>query len=148
MNAKNRSLAALVLLIGAVVLLLQRHELVARTGVGLALQGMAALLMVWARLTFGMRSFHATANPTEGGLVTAGPYRYWRHPIYAAVLLFIWAGVLTQGTPPTMNALVLAVVATIMTAIRIQAEEQLLLASMPEYATYAAHTKRLVPFVF
>lgn len=148
MNAKNRSFAALVLLIGAVVLLLQRHELVARSTVGLALQAVAVLLMIWARLTFGMRSFHATANPTAGGLVTAGPYKYWRHPIYAAVLLFTWAGVLTQGAPPTITALVLAGIATITTAIRIQAEEELLLASMPEYAAYAAHTKRLVPFVF
>jgi protein-S-isoprenylcysteine O-methyltransferase Ste14 len=148
MNAKNRSLGALVLLIGAVLLLIQRHEIATRTGAGLALQGIAVLLMIWARLTFGMRSFHATANPTEGGLVTAGPYRYWRHPIYAAVLLFIWTGVLTQGGPPTMNALALAGIATVMTAIRMQAEEQLLLASMPEYAAYAARTKRLVPFVF
>src|SRR5664279_6232029 len=99
MNAKNRSLGALVLLIGAALLLVQRHEIAARTGAGLALQGIAVLLMIWARLTFGMRSFHATANPTEGGLVTNGPYRYWRHPIYAAVLLFVWTGVLTQGGP-------------------------------------------------
>jgi protein-S-isoprenylcysteine O-methyltransferase Ste14 len=148
MNAKSRSLAALLLLIGAVFLLLQRHEIVARTKVGLALQGAAALLMIWARLTFGMRSFHATANPTQGGLVTSGPYRYWRHPIYAAVLLFVWSGVLAQGAPPTTHGLVLAGIATLMTAIRIQAEEALLLASMPEYAAYAAQTKRLVPFVF
>src|SRR5664279_3512256 len=148
MNAKNRSLGALVLLIGAALLLVQRHEIAARTGAGLALQGIAVLLMIWARLTFGMRSLHATANPTEGGLVTNGPYRYWRHPIYAAVLLFVWTGVLTQGGPPAVDALVLAGIATVMTAIRIQAEEQLLLASMPEYAAYATRTKRLVPFVF
>jgi protein-S-isoprenylcysteine O-methyltransferase Ste14 len=148
MNAKSRSLGALVLLIGAALLLVQRHEIATRTGTGLALQGIAVLLMIWARLTFGMRSFHATANPTEGGLVTNGPYRYWRHPIYAAVLLFVWTGVLTQGGPPAVDALVLAGIATVMTAIRIQAEEQLLLASMPEYAAYAARTKRLVPFVF
>jgi protein-S-isoprenylcysteine O-methyltransferase Ste14 len=148
MNAKNRSLAALVVLIGAVLFLIQRHEILTRTHVGIALQGIAALLMIWARLTFGMRSFHATANPTSGGLVTAGPYKYWRHPIYAAVLLFVWTGVLTQGAPPTIGALVLAAIATITTAIRIHAEEELLLGSMPEYAAYAARTKRLIPFVF
>ena len=50
--------------------------------------------MVAARITFGRRSFHAAANPTEGGLVTTGPYAYIRHPIYAAILYFVWAGAL------------------------------------------------------
>jgi len=45
--------------------------------------------MLWARLTFGGRSFHAGANPTAGGVVTTGPYRFVRHPIYAAILYFL-----------------------------------------------------------
>ena len=148
MNPKSRSLAATVLLVVAVVLLLRDHALIARTPLGIALQGLAVVLMLWARVTFGMRSFHATANPTEGGLVTAGPYKYWRHPIYAAVLLFVWSGLLARGGAPAPLDLALAVLATLMTAVRIQAEEQLLRASMAAYGAYAAHTKRLIPFVF
>ena len=30
----------------------------------------------------------------RGGLVTTGPYRYVRHPIYAAATYFAWAGAL------------------------------------------------------
>jgi protein-S-isoprenylcysteine O-methyltransferase Ste14 len=52
----------------------------------------AALPLLWARQAFGRRSFHAAANPTEGGLVTTGPYRYIRHPIYTAFSLFCVAG--------------------------------------------------------
>jgi protein-S-isoprenylcysteine O-methyltransferase Ste14 len=148
MNPKVRSLVATVLLVVTVVALLQRRALVGAPYIPLALQALAIALMVWARLTFGMRSFHATANPTAGGLVTAGPYRYWRHPIYAAVLLFTWSGVLGRGVTPTTIDLSLAAFATLMTAVRIQAEEQLLRRSMPEYAAYAARTKRLIPFVF
>ena len=148
MNAKTRSLVATVLLVVAVLFLLRDHALVARTSVGITTQALGVVLMLWARLTFGMRSFHATANPTEGGLVTAGPYRFWRHPIYAAVLLFVWSGVLGHGVAPTSMDLVLGAFATLMTAVRIQAEEQLLRASMPEYVAYAARTKRLIPFVF
>jgi protein-S-isoprenylcysteine O-methyltransferase Ste14 len=148
MNPKTRSLVATLLLVVAVWLLLRDHALFARMPVGIALQALAAVLLLWARVTFGMRSFHAMANPTKGGLVTAGPYRFWRHPIYAAVLLFVWSGVLARGVPPTATDLALGAFATLMTAVRIQAEEQLLRASMPEYPAYAARTKRLIPFVF
>jgi protein-S-isoprenylcysteine O-methyltransferase Ste14 len=148
MNPKARSLAATVVLVIAVVLLLRDRALIAHAPTGIALQALAAALMLWARATFGMRSFHATANPTEGGLVTSGPYRYWRHPIYAAVLLFVWTGLLSRGATPAPLDIALAALATVMTAVRIQAEEQLLRASMPAYGAYAARTKRLIPFVF
>lgn len=148
MNPTKRSLMSFVILVGVVVALYLEHSLIAQTTVGLILQALAIALMLWARVTFGMRSFHATANPTAGGLVSSGPYRFWRHPIYAAVLLFLWAGVLAQGVMPTAIAIALAILATAMTAVRIVSEENLLRASMPEYAAYAQRTKRLVPFLF
>lgn len=58
----------------------------------ITVQAGAFLLMLWARRTFGRRSFHLAANLTGGSLVTSGPYRYLRHPIYSAVCLFIGAG--------------------------------------------------------
>src|SRR3954463_1331814 len=70
------------------------HALFAHHPAAIAIQIAAALLMIAARLTFGRRSFHPGANPTEGGLVTTGPYAYVRHPIYASILYFVWAGAL------------------------------------------------------
>jgi protein-S-isoprenylcysteine O-methyltransferase Ste14 len=147
MDPRKRSLVATILLVVCVVLLLERHALLAASSIGIALQVLAALLMLWARLTFGTRSFHAAANPTAGGLVASGPYRYWRHPIYAAVLLFVWAGVLSHGLTPALPDLGLAALATVLTLVRVQTEEQLLRVEMPEYADYAARTKRFIPFV-
>jgi len=147
MNAKTRSLVATLLLVVCIALLYARHSLFAANPIGIALQVLAALLMLWARLTFGLRSFHATANPTEGGLVTSGPYRYWRHPIYASVLLFTWTGILAHGAVPTLLDLAIGALATAMTLVRVLAEEQLLRAAMPGYAAYAHSTKRFIPFV-
>jgi len=146
MDPRKRSLVATMVLVLCVLALLARHALLAATPIGIALQALAALLMLWARLTFGMRSFHAAANPTAGGLVDTGPYRYWRHPIYAAVLLFVWAGVLSHGMS-SLADLALALLATGMTLVRVLAEEQLRRVAMPEYADYAARTKRFIPFV-
>jgi protein-S-isoprenylcysteine O-methyltransferase Ste14 len=148
MNTRVISLAATVLLAAAVATLVLDHAIFSKMPFGIAIQIAAALLMLWARLTFGLRSFHAGANPTQGGLVTSGPYRYWRHPIYAAVLIFVWTGVLTQGGRPALVPVLLSAVATIMTFVRILSEEKLLRATFPDYAAYSMRTKRFIPFVF
>ena len=148
MTPRTRSILATVVLVLTVVALFKLHVLFAREPVGWTLQGLAVALMLWARATFGARSFHAAANPTEGGLVTTGPYRWWRHPIYAAVLLFLWAGVLDRGLPPAPVPALLLLVGTAATAVRIQAEEHLLRVTFPGYDSYAARTKRIVPGLF
>jgi protein-S-isoprenylcysteine O-methyltransferase Ste14 len=148
MNPRTASIVATIALVGAVVALYLRHELLAANPVAIALQVAAVLLMAWARITFGRRSFHAAANPTAGGLVTWGPYRYWRHPIYSAALLFLWSGVLSHGFDPV--AIALAVVGTVMTIVRVLSEENLLRAEFTGsdgYEAYARRTKRFVPFV-
>lgn len=125
--------------------LLLRKSLVAYGALPISVQVVAVLLMIWARITFGRRSFHAAANPTEGGLVTWGPYKLVRHPIYASILYFLWPGVLTHVSPANV---LLAVVGTASVALRIYAEEKLLSEKYPEYEHYAARTKRIIPFLF
>lgn len=108
-------------------------------------QALATALIIWARITFGRRSFHAAANPTEGGLVTSGPYQYIRHPIYTGVCLFATAGV---GAHLSGEAVLLCALIWVGAIIRMRCEEQLLLAKYPEYRQYAAATARMIPSVF
>lgn len=145
MNLRRVSLGATAILTVAVVSLLIRRSLFARGPVPIAVQVVAGGLMLAARLAFGGRSFHAGANPTPGGLVTSGPYHYMRHPIYAAILLFVWAGVASHAS---IVSVLTAIVATAAIAVRIGAEEALVAEDYPEYAEYARRTKRLIPFVF
>ena len=144
MNWKNLSFVALALLIVCVTGLYLAHSLIATGTVTIAIQVIAAALWVWARLTFGARSFHATANPTAGGLVTSGPYKYIRHPIYAAIMYFMWAGIAAHLSFVTVAV---GLLATAMTAVRIAGEEKLLTDTYPEYVQYSQTTKRLIPFV-
>jgi protein-S-isoprenylcysteine O-methyltransferase Ste14 len=131
--------------VAAILGLLAIHHLFAQEPYLIAVQGAAVLLMIRARMTFGLRSFHAAAAPTEGGLVATGPYRYWRHPIYAAIIYFVWAG---QIEAP--GALPLALAATVSVGLfaRMLIEERLLTEAYVEYPTYAKRAKRLIPFFY
>src|SRR5258705_13765249 len=97
----------------------------------ISVQVVAFLLFLWARITFGRRSYHVVADPTQGGLVTGGPYRYIRHPIYAAFCLFTSAGVAAHLSWSTGLCAALVLGSAV---IRICCEESLVVARYPEYA--------------
>jgi protein-S-isoprenylcysteine O-methyltransferase Ste14 len=138
------SLAGFALAVIALVALLAQGSLLAAGWVGITVQMIAVALMIWARITFGRRSFHATASPTEGGLVTSGPYRFIRHPIYAAAIYLIWAGVLSHLG---WLSLLLGLAGSAGFAARMLAEEHLLKEQYPAYLEYASRTRRILPFV-
>jgi protein-S-isoprenylcysteine O-methyltransferase Ste14 len=144
MSLKWASILALGPMVAGLVWLIERHEIIARSAPAIAVQVAAVVLMIAARITFGSRSFHAAANPTKGGLVTTGPYRWFRHPIYAAILYFCWSTALDHHSAPAILA---AVIVTIGAAVRMHAEETLLVGMYPEYVAYRARTARVVPFV-
>ncbi|HNW45136.1 MAG TPA: methyltransferase [Elusimicrobiales bacterium] len=145
MNLKAASLLGLAASFFALVALVLRRALIAQGAAGLFVQALSLALMIAARVTFGRRSFNASAAPTRGGLVTGGPYKYLRHPIYAAALYLTWAGVLTHFS--AVNFLI-GLVPTAGLAVRMLAEEHLLKKEYPEYAAYAGRVKRVIPFMF
>jgi protein-S-isoprenylcysteine O-methyltransferase Ste14 len=145
MSLKNLSLAAFLIAVLALGWLALHFQILGTGPVTIGLQVLAILLMIWARITFGLRSFHAAANPTEGGLVTTGPYHLMRHPIYAAVLLFAWAGIAAHLSWQTA---LFGLVITGGIVIRMLAEERLVVRQYPEYVEYARRTRRVLPWVF
>lgn len=143
MSRKSLSLLAFALAVaGLVGLILMRHLLASRPAL-LAIQGAAVLLMIWAHVTIGRRSFHA-ASTSEGGLVTHGPYRFWRHPIHAYVLYFVWA---CQVESPTAPALTVAPAVSVGLVARMLFEEHYLRRAYPGYDANARCAKRVIPFV-
>ncbi len=144
MTWKRASLVAYLAAALCLAWLVLKGAILGNGPVTIGIQVAAAALMVWARVTFGRRSFHATANPTGGGLVTNGPYRYVRHPIYAAALYFLWAGIAAH---PSAAHAIAAFAATAALALRMLAEETLIVSKYPEYAEYASRTRRVAPFL-
>jgi protein-S-isoprenylcysteine O-methyltransferase Ste14 len=80
--------------------------------------------------------------PEARGLVTHGPYRLIRHPVYLGEI-GACAG-LALAAPSIFNAGVLAVL-TFAQAVRMRLEERALTQAFPDYEDYATRTPRLVP---
>jgi len=106
----------------------------------LVLFGSAAAVYTLLRLG---RSFSLMAEAR--GLVTSGPYRLVRHPLYLAEELAI-VGIFMQFLSLS-TAFVLAV-QIVFQLRRMHNEEAVLAESFPEYAAYRQRTARLLPGVY
>ena len=142
---KTLSLAGYLGMMAGLLILIFGRGLFSASPVVIAVQAGALLLFLWARITFGRRSFHLAANPTEGGLVTTGPYRRIRHPIYTALCLFTGAGTAAHLSWKTGLAFGLILGFAL---VRIFCEEILVSQRYPEYQQYASRTWRMVPGIF
>lgn len=145
MNRNTLSIIAYVIAAASMVFLIMIHHLFARGAIFIGIQVASVLLMMWARKTFGFRSFHAAASTSKGELITTGPYHYWRHPIYASIIYFVWAG---QFHSPAILPLILALLVTFALFLRMISEEHYLKATYPDYIRYMQQSKRFIPYLF
>ena len=81
---------------------------------------------------------------SQSKLVTAGPYRFIRHPMYACVILCVSGAAFYRNHPANYLGLVL-----VMTAVTLKAhkEERLLLEKFPDYKNYMQRTSRFIPWI-
>jgi protein-S-isoprenylcysteine O-methyltransferase Ste14 len=142
---KNLSIVGLAAMVIGLLGLMMTNGLWSGSALVIAVQVAAVLLMIWARVTFGRRSFHAAANPTPGGLVNTGPYHYIRHPIYTAILVFCWIGVIANWS---LFHVLLALLLLAGAAVRMACEETILKAELSGYRQYAETTKRIIPYIY
>ncbi len=112
----------------------------ALAGVCIQVLGMAFALYSLAVLR---RSFGVA--PQVRGLVSTGPYRYIRHPLYVGEFVSLVGAILVG--PSWQKVAILVVIAGIQVYRAIQ-EERLLGAHDPGYADYVTDTKRFVPGLF
>ncbi|HEY2742284.1 MAG TPA: isoprenylcysteine carboxylmethyltransferase family protein [Gaiellaceae bacterium] len=116
-----------------------------REALGLALFGPGLGLAVWARVHIGRNWGTPMTQKDEPELVTSGPYRLVRHPIYSGILV---GGI---GTAVALSWFWLAPVglAGIYFIYSATVEERHLTEQFPDsYPAYKRSTKMLVPFVF
>jgi protein-S-isoprenylcysteine O-methyltransferase Ste14 len=121
------------------------HAGLALSVAGLVLWAGGLGLAIWARLYIGRNWGMPMTRRTAPELVTTGPYRTIRHPIYTGIIVALVGTALATSL---LGLIVVVVVAGyfIFSAAR---EERFLAGEFPDsYPAYKASTKMLIPFVF
>jgi protein-S-isoprenylcysteine O-methyltransferase Ste14 len=124
------------------VVLLEKPSDAAATSLVVLGDLVAVAAWTWLLISFVALGRCFGLLPEARGLVTRGPYRLVRHPVYLGE--FTAVGGLLLASPTARN-LTLAVAFAAAQAVRMRMEEAALTDEFPEYASYSADTPRLVP---
>ncbi len=117
---------------------------VALEAVGTAVFACGLGVAIWARVNLGRNWGMPMTEKAEPELVTSGPYRFVRHPIYTGILLALLGTALATD----LYWLVAFAVCAAYFTYSARVEERLLTSSFPKtYPSYRMRTKMLIPFV-
>ncbi len=105
----------------------------------------SALLALWALAANRPGNFNIRPTPRLGGtLVTSGPYRWIRHPMYTSVLMLA-AAAAVKSHQIFDAGLWLALLAVLM--VKAGIEERALRMRFPTYENYQSRTRRFLPWL-
>jgi protein-S-isoprenylcysteine O-methyltransferase Ste14 len=112
--------------------------------IGAAVFGCGIALAIWARVHLGRNWGMPMSQKAEPELVTSGPYRFVRHPVYSGLLL----GVLGTALATSLIGLIIVAILGVYFYYCASVEEKNLTATFPTaYPAYKASTKMLIPLV-
>jgi protein-S-isoprenylcysteine O-methyltransferase Ste14 len=112
--------------------------------VGIALCALGIGLAIWARAHLGRNWGMPMSRKENPELVTTGPYRFVRHPIYGGILL----AMLGSTIGASIVWLLPLVVSCAYFIYSARAEEKLMLKQFPaQYSAYGQRTKMMLPFM-
>ena len=124
--------------------LMAEGPLLALASVVLVAAGLLAAY--WARAHLGRNWSSQVMVKVGHTLITGGPYRWVRHPIYAGMTLALVGTALASGAPYGFLGLVLILFGFL---VRVRQEERLMRETFPrEYIEYCRHTARLIPGIY
>ena len=113
---------------------------------GLLVESMGIFLAVHAIYIVKIRNVNVTPTVKQGSeLVTAGPYRIIRHPMYIAQLIAVLPLVIDYFSWYRLAAIVILLIVLL---VKIGYEEKQLIAHFPEYNEYKKTTSRIIPTIY
>ena len=116
------------------------------SGFSFALLLIAIALLAWAIASMSKSKLRVSPLPhANAQLVTSGPYRFTRHPMYTSVLL----GTAALVTAPFswLRLLLFFLLAAVL-VIKLHFEESQLVKKFQGYPEYMKKSKRIIPFIY
>lgn len=114
--------------------------------IGIGFTALAGALLVWTFQSLGKNLTDTVVTRREHSLVTSGPYRWVRHPLYLACGLGVVGG--SVATANWFFAIVGTIVLTLLVR-RTRIEEARLVERFgDEYRNYMRHVGRFLPWIF
>ena len=109
--------------------------------------GVCVMLLFTRRFFFDLSGADVfRKKQTSQQLITTDLYKYVRHPLYAATLVFVWSIFFWQ---PLLSNLISCTCITLYTIIGIRFEEKKLMQEFGEsYSQYRSQTSMLIPGLF
>jgi protein-S-isoprenylcysteine O-methyltransferase Ste14 len=114
-------------------------------GCGVFICAVGIAFAIWARIHIGKNWGMPMSQKEKPELVTTGPYRFVRHPIYTGVCIAMIGSVITEGF---MWLIWFALLGGYFIYSAKKEEKSLLLQFPDKYPEYMRRTKMLIPFIF
>ncbi len=140
MQVANFVLLAGVIPVPPFNLVLWRGSVTAAFGAALCVLGTA--FAIWARRILAANWSSSVTFKEEHELITHGPYRLVRHPIYTGLILMMIGTVLVLGR---LDSLVALITRCVLYVFKIRNEEAVMSQHFPQYAAYRVRVRALVP---
>ncbi|MEO8210776.1 MAG: isoprenylcysteine carboxylmethyltransferase family protein [bacterium] len=81
----------------------------------------------------------------NSSLVTSGPFKFVRHPIYTSLILITLIWIINDFSFMRLGVWILLFV---ILNIKLEYEEKILTKQFPEYKDYKRNTNKLIPFIY
>jgi protein-S-isoprenylcysteine O-methyltransferase Ste14 len=115
-------------------------------GFGVVLCAAGIAFAVWARRYLGRNWGTPMSLKENAELITSGPYRLVRHPIYFGMIIALFGTALVLGG---LWLLIFFICGSYFAFIAARVEERLMTEQFPDqYPAYKKKTKTLIPFVW
>jgi protein-S-isoprenylcysteine O-methyltransferase Ste14 len=107
---------------------------------------LSILLVFWAIVTMKKSKLRILPEPSpHATLITNGPYRFIRHPMYTAILMGSVGLLIHQFTWLRLS---IVIALAIVLVAKLTWEERMLLHKFEAYRDYMRRSTRLLPFIF